>query len=413
MAKKEKIAFTSYQKIVILILALTQFTVVLDFMVMNPLGDLLMKQLDLSTSQFGVVFSSYAFAAGISGFLSASIADKFDRKKLLVVFYIGFILGTLFCGFANNYHLMVAARIFTGIFGGVIGSISMAIIADIFEFNQRGRVMGFLQMGFGVSQILGIPVGLYFANKWGWQSPFYMIVILSVLIVGVGIFILKPVNEHLKLQKDNPLKHMWNTIMNRNYRIGFLATAFLSVGGYLMMPWGSAYAVNNLGVSHDNLPLLFAIAGVSTLAIMPVIGILSDRMPKFTLFTIASLWMVVTVIIYTNMGVVPFWMVVGVNILMMMGIMSRMVPSQALTSSVPEMKDRGAFMSINSSLQQMAGGIAAALGGVIVVQKTETSPLEHFDILGYVVIAAICINILLTYRVNQVIEKRKLAETVE
>jgi len=151
--------FTSYQKLVIVILALLQFTIILDFMIISPLGDLLMKQLSLSTSQFGSVVSAYAISAGISGFLAAGFADKFDRKKLMLFFYSGFIIGTMFCAFAFNYHTLFIARIVTGIFGGVVGSITMAIITDVFSYHQRGRVMGIVQMAFAGSQILGVPIG--------------------------------------------------------------------------------------------------------------------------------------------------------------------------------------------------------------------------------------------------------------
>src|SRR5687768_5632222 len=168
--------FTRYHALVIILLALTQFTVVLDFMVMSPLGDMLMKSMSLTTSQFGFAVSAYAFSAGISGLLTAGFADRYDRKKLLLFFYTGFIAGTLLCGLANTYPLLLVARIITGLFGGVIGSISMAIITDLFPLEQRGRTMGFIQMGFGASQVLGIPVSLYLANHWGWQSPFLMVV---------------------------------------------------------------------------------------------------------------------------------------------------------------------------------------------------------------------------------------------
>lgn len=406
-SKQAKIPFTPYQITVILILALTQFSVVLDFMVMSPLGDLLIKDLKITPAQFGVVVSSYALSAGVSGFLTASFADKFDRKKLLLFFYGGFIIGTLLCGIANGYWFLVGARIFTGLFGGVISSISLAIVADLFDIHHRGRVMGFLQMGFGMSQILGIPISLYLADVWNWQAPFYLIVILASLIFLTGLIVLKPVNAHLKLQRENPLKHMWNTIMNRNYRIGFLATAFMSLGGYLMMPWGSAYSVNNIGIAQSDLPMLFMVVGVSTFIIMPIVGSLSDKFNKFSIFTGASIAMVIAVLIYTQLPKVDLTILALVNVFMMMGIMARMVPSQALTASIPEMKDRGAFMSINSSLQQMAGGIAALIGGMIVQQKTETSPLERFDTLGYVVVCVILINIFLTYRVYTFVEKNR------
>lgn len=402
-----KSKFSPYQVFVIVILAFTQFTVVLDFMVMSPLGDMLMKSMDLTTSQFGFAVSAYAFSAGISGFLTAGFADRFDRKKLLLFFYLGFIAGTLFCGLANNYFMLIAARIITGIFGGVMGSIAMAIVADLFPLEQRGRVMGFMQMGFGASQVLGIPIGLFLANAWGWQSPFIMIVILSALVWLIMLMRLQPINKHLLVQTDkSPLLHLWHTIENRHYRIGFLATAFLSLGGFMMMPWGSAFAVNNLGVTYSQLPILFMVAGISTLVIMPVIGRLSDRMDKFNLFAFASLWMIAVVVIYTHLSHVPFWVVMLMNVVMMMGIMSRMVPSMALASALPEMRDRGAFMSINSSLQQIAGGFAAGIGGMIVVQQTKTSPLEHYDTLGYVIVVITLVCIFLVYRVSRLIKAR-------
>src|ERR1700712_4698870 len=152
--------FTGYQKFAVFILAITQFTVILDFMVMSPLGDILMKSLDLKPSRFGIAVSAYAFSAGISGLLTAGFADRYDRKKLLLFFYTGFIAGTILCGVSTTYPLLVGARIITGLFGGVIGSISMAIVADLFDLQHRGRVMGFMQMGFGASQVLGIPLGL-------------------------------------------------------------------------------------------------------------------------------------------------------------------------------------------------------------------------------------------------------------
>lgn len=401
--------FTSYQKFVITILALTQFTVVLDFMVMSPLGDFLMKSMDLTTKQFGIAVFSYAFSAGISGFLTAGFADSFDRKKLLLFFYIGFIIGTIFCGLATNFYFLVAARVFTGIFGGVIGSISMAIVSDLFPIEKRGRVMGFLQMGFGASQVLGIPISLYIANHFGWQSPFFMIVVLALI---VWIFILskmQPITKHLEVKdKDsNPLKHLIHTIQNRNYRIGFLTTALMSLGGFMIMPWGSVYAINNLHVTKEQLPILFMIAGVATLLMMPLIGKISDKINKFTLFTIASLWMMIVVIIYANLGISAFWIVVVLNVLMMMGVMARMVPSVAMVSELPKLQDRGAFMSVNSSLQQMAGGIAAAIGGMIVTQKDANSRIEHYDTLAYVVSCFIILCIIMLYRVQKIIKESK------
>lgn len=407
MEKKITVPFTGYEKFVIFILAITQFTVILDFMVMSPLGDLLLKSLDMNTQDFGIAVSAYAFSAGVSGLLTAGFADKFDRKKLLLFFYIGFIVGTLFCALADSYASLVAARIFTGLFGGVIGSISMAIITDIFRLEQRGRVMGFVQMGFGASQVLGIPIGLYIAHKWAWEAPFFMIVILSVVIAISIAAWLKPVKEHLAIQQDKKaLLHLFHTVKNKDYRIGFMATAMLSIGGFMMMPFGTVFAVNNLSVSEEQLPLLFMIAGLSSLTVMPFVGKLSDRMSKFKLFAIASGLLMLVTVVYTNLSITPFWFVVVLNILMMMGIMGRMVPSSALNSAVPEMKDRGAYMSINASLQQISGGVGAAIAGLIVYQQSKSSPLINYEIVGFVVVVISLLGIFLMRRVDGLIKRK-------
>jgi predicted MFS family arabinose efflux permease len=399
--------FSTYQITVIILLALTQFTVVLDFMVMSPLGDILMKSMNMTTTQFGFSVSSYAFSAGISGLLTAGFADKFDRKKLLQFFYIGFIIGTFLCGISTTYPMLVAARVFTGIFGGVIGSISMAIVADLFLLEQRGRVMGFMQMGFGASQVLGIPISLYLANHWNWEAPFLMIVVLALVVWVLILLKIKPITKHLETKNEkNAFKHLLHTVRQKDYRIGFLATAMLSLGGFMMMPWGSAFAINNLHVTAEQLPLLFMVAGIATLIIMPVIGKLSDKIDKLKLFAIASLWLIVVVLIYTNLTPVHISVVMVLNVLMMMGIMSRMVPSMALVTALPKLHDRGAFMSINSSLQQIAGGIAAAIGGMIVVQKDKYSPLENYNILGIVITILTLIAIYMVYRVSKLIKAR-------
>ncbi|MGZ3863829.1 MAG: MFS transporter [Bacteroidia bacterium] len=399
--------FSPYQKFIIVLIALLQFTIVLDFMILSPLGDILMKSLLMSTQQFGSVVSAYAISAGISGLLAAGFADKFDRKKLLLFFYMGFIVGTLFCGLANSYETLFVARIVTGVFGGVIGSISMAIITDLFHLNQRGRVMGFVQMAFAGSQILGIPIGLVIANKWGWNATFFMVVGLA-FVIGIAVLLkLKPITEHLKLQSDkNALQHLWHTIRKRNYRTGFLATAMLSMGGFMLMPFTSAFIVNNVHIPQADLPIIFFCTGISSIIIMPIIGRVSDRIDKFKLFAIGSFIAMIMVVIYTNLTPVPIWQVIVINMILFMGIMSRMVPATALNSAVPDMADRGAYMSINSSLQQMAGGLAAIFAGFVVVQPTKTSPIENFNILGYVMVGFILLCLYFVSRVSKLVKSK-------
>lgn len=401
-APKEK--FTSYQVFVIAIIAFIQFTVILDFMVLSPLGAMLMPKLKISTDQFGYVVSAYAIFAGFSGLLAAGFADKFDRKKMLLVFYVGFLIGTFFCSISNTYTQLLLARIFTGIFGGVISAIGMAIITDLFSFQQRGRVMGFTQVAFSASQVLGLPIGLYLANKFDWHAPFLMIVGVGVA-GGIAILIkLKPIDAHLKSpQKDNALSHLMNTITNKNYRVGFIATVLLATGGYMMMPFGTAFAANNLGLNMDDLPLLYFITGIASLVVGPVIGILSDKLGKYTMFIVGSILSASMVLVYTNLGITDFWIVVVLNVILFIGIMSRIIPASALNSAVPDQKDRGAYMSINSSIQQFSGAIAAASAGLIVVQ-TSSGKLNNYPILGIVVVISMVITVYLMYKLFKMIK---------
>ena len=401
--------FTSYQKIIILLLAILQFTIVLDFMILAPLGDILMKSMNMSTKQFGTVVSAYAISACISGIFAAGFADKFDRKKLLLFFYAGFILGTYFCAISYNYETLFIARIITGLFGGVIGSISMAIITDIFSIHQRGKVMGFVQMAFGGSQILGIPIGLVLANYWSWHATFYMVLILAILL-GIALVIkLNPLTEHLKLiNNKNALQHLLQTIKKKDYRIGFLATALLSMGGFMIMPFSTAFMVNNIHIAQSQVAIIFFFTGIFSIIIMPIVGKLSDKYDKLLIFGIGTIIAIVMVVIYTHLSPVPIWLVIIVNIVLFIGIMSRMVPATALNSAVPDAYDRGAYMSINSSLQQFAGGIAALFSGLVVVQKSKNSPIENFDILGYVMVILMLLCFYFVYKVNRLLKKREI-----
>jgi len=232
------------------------------------------------------------------------------------------------------------------------------------------------------------------------------------LLTGITIVLkMKPVTAHLSLQSDkSPLLHFWHTLANRTYRIGFTATALLSVGGFMLMPFGSAFLVNNIHISQEELPLVFLFSGIASIVIMPMIGKLSDRIDKFNLFAAGSLLAIIMILVYTNLSPVPLWLIILINMVLFMGIMSRVIPAVALTTSIPEMKDRGAFMSINGSLQQMAGGIAAISAGLIVSQPSKAAPLQHYPTLGVVVCCAIIICAVFVYRVSVVV-KRKVAET--
>jgi predicted MFS family arabinose efflux permease len=409
----KKSTFTRYQVFVIAILAILQFTVVLDFMVLSPLGEQLMRELNITPSQFSFVVAGYALAAGASGLLAAGFADRFDRKKMLIFFYIGFVIGTFLCGIAPGYELLLAARIITGIFGGVISSISFAIITDLFALDVRGRVMGFVQMAFAASQVLGIPIGLYLASRIGWHSPFLLIVGLSIIVGIVIVIYLRPITDHLKTPSEHSaFKHLVNTVSQSRYLKAFAATTLLATGGFMMMPFGSDFLVHNLGlkVTPESNPLVFvySITGLFSMVSAPLIGKLSDSLGKYTIFLGGTMLSIVMVLIYCSLGVTPLWLVVSLNAILFIGIFSRVIPSSALMTAIPDPKDRGAFMGINSSFQQISGGIASIIAGFIVYHGVD-GKLENYNVLSYVVTCTMIISVILMYFINKQVKNAQAA----
>ncbi|MDZ4728304.1 MAG: MFS transporter [Leptospira sp.] len=399
--------FSKYHVFVVGLLAFLQFTLVLDFMILSPLGVIVMKELKITTQQFGFIVSAYAFSAGISGILAAGFADRFDRKKMLLFFYVGFVLATFLCGIAENYIFLLFVRILTGLFAGVISSISFAIVADLFPLQVRGRVMGFIMTAFAASQVFGLPIGIYISNLWGWQSAFLMIALISGL-VGFVIFLnLRPLTTHLDNKTErHAFLHLVKTITEPKYSSAYIVTTLLATGGFMLMPFGSAFSVHNLGVKLEDLPMVYMITGIVSMIGGPLMGRLSDAIGKYNMFVIASFFAALTILFYTRLQITPLMSVILINSILFVFISARMISANAMTSAVPELHDRGAFMAISSSIQQISGGIAASLAGLIVIQ-TKSGYLERYETLGYVVAVAIAITIVLMYNVNQIITNKE------
>jgi predicted MFS family arabinose efflux permease len=230
------------------------------------------------------------------------------------------------------------------------------------------------------------------------------------MIAGIGAAVglviawgLKPIDAHLKIKNDrNAFQHLFKTVSRPIYLRGFAATILLATGGFMLMPFGSAFTVNNLGIPLQKLPVIYLVTGICSIIAGPLVGRLSDKTGKYPIFFWGTVLAGVMVTIYCHLGLTPLWAVILVNVLLFIGISSRMIAVSALISAVPDLKDRGAYMSVNSSLQQFSGGIASGLAGLIVVQ-TASGKLERYDLLGYVVITAMLITLWLMYAVHKIV----------
>ncbi|HTN35800.1 MAG TPA: MFS transporter [Arachidicoccus sp.] len=396
----KKSSFTKYQAFLITALAMMQFTIMMDFMIISPLGAHLSRVLHITSAQFGLVVSAYAFSAGISGLITALFADKYDRKQLLLFFYIGFIAGTIFCGMANSYPLLLISRIVTGIFGGVIAAIIYTIITDSFSYSVRGRAVSFVQMAFSVSQVMGIPLGLFLTDRFNWQVPFRVIAAVSIILLLIIIKWMIPVPKTASKSNGESLKQFIKVLRSKAYQPAYFISAILAIGGFLLMPYASIYLINNVGIKESQLPLIYMAAGGCTVIATPLLGILSDKIGKYKIFIAGSLMVIMMIAIYTNLPPSTLITVIIVSCLLYIGVASRMISGMSVITAVPLQQQRGAFMSINASVQQLAGAIASLCGGLITYQKLN-GELVNFNILGDLIILLVIASFMLMYRIDR------------
>jgi MFS transporter, DHA1 family, inner membrane transport protein len=391
------------ERLLLLVLASVNFTHIMDFMIMMPLGPALMEKFGASPSEFGFAVSSYSLTAGITGFISAFFVDRFDRKRVLLFAYIGFVIGTLACAVAPSFELLIAARILAGFFGGMIGSQVLSIVGDTFEYERRGLAMGVLMTAFSAASVAGVPTGLWLASRFTWHTPFWVIGGLGVLITGLIIAFVPNMTRHIEQggAPKNPLNVLKEVVATSNQRLALALSAVAMIGHFSIIPYITPYLVNNTGYQQDQIFLIYLVGGAFTIVSSPLVGRLADRRGKQFVFTIFALLSIVPILLITNMWAAPLWIILGAAALFFVAANGRVIPMQALVSSVVPPQQRGAFMSVNSSLQQLASGLAANLGGAIIVNGQD-GRLLHYNWVGFMCIFFVVMAVLLAGRVKAI-----------
>ena len=369
----------------LLLLAAVQFTQIMDFMIMMPLGPQLMRQLGISTQQFGALISSFALTAGIVGLAMAPFADRFDRRKLLLFCYAGFTLGTLACGLSSNAAALLVARAVCGAFGGVSGATIMAIVADVVPPERRARGMGIIMTAFSVAAAVGVPFGLKIAQWWKWEAPF-LVVAMMAAVVWVGLFrILPPVRGHLTGSRITSGKDFLELLVNRNAWIGLALMMAMVFGHFTIIPFLSTYLVGNTRLPEKSLFLIYLSGGLVTIFTGPFVGRLADRHGRFRVYLYLVAGACAIIQILTTAKPMPVWQTLILAGLFFAFASGRFVPGQAVISLAVPPARRGAYMSLVACSRDLASGLTAWLGGLIVSQKADGS-LLHFDRLGWAAI---------------------------
>jgi len=371
------------ERILLLTLAAVQFTSIVDFMVIMPLGPQLMRSLQIGPAQFGLVVSSYTFAAGLAGLVASSLADRVGRKAAFLGLNAGFLIGTLLCGLAPTYFTLVCARLATGAFGGILGGMAMAIIGDVFPEERRGRATGALMSSFALASVVGVPFGLYLGTRFGWHAPFLVLAALGCPVLAIAAVTLPPLRGHIAQgsSHQHPLQSLIETFTQPNHLNAFALVIALMFSGFSVFPYVSAYLVTNVGVPEDKLPLMFVAGGIVTLFSAPLIGRLADRYGKLRVFRLVAPASAVMTLAVTNLPPAPTVVAVAVVASLMVSNSGRMVAAMAMITSSVAPARRGGFMSASSSVQHLAAGFGAYVGGLIIVESSDGT-LQNFPIVG-------------------------------
>lgn len=375
------------ERLLLFLMAAIQFTTVLDFLIILPLGPQYLRVFAITPAQFGWIVSSYAISAGISGVAAGFFLDRFDRKRAMLLLYSGFTIGTFFCAVSNSYALLVTARLVTGAFGGVAGALILAIVGDVVPESRRGAAMGLVMSSFSVASICGVPLGLLLASHLNWHVPFFALAGVCVIILAGAFRIMPSLARHLDHADDrHPVAKVMAVLMKPHHQLAFLFMAVLTFTGFSIFPYLATYMVSNVGMTEKQLPLIYLSGGLCTLFSMNWIGRWADRAGKLRVFTLMSLSATVPIIVLTNLPRVGPGVALVTSTLLMICMSGRMVPAVAMMTSSIDSRFRGGFMSINSAVQQFACGVAAGVSGLIMGQSP-SGEITRFPIVGIVSVA--------------------------
>jgi DHA1 family inner membrane transport protein len=394
---------TTKEKLLLFILACVNFTHIMDFIILMPLGPQLMKIFEINPQQFGFLVASYGVAAACSGFTLAFFADRFDRKKVLLFAYIGFVIGTFACASSPTYGVLISARLITGIFGGMIGSQVLSIVADTFSYEKRGEAMGVISAAFALASVIGIPGGLYLANLFGWHAPFYTVASLGVIIIALIWFFIPSITAHLRTDGTKPSKMAVLTDIlktpNQLWALGL--STIIMLGQFTVIPYIAPTLVANIGFRNEDIYLIYLVGGALTIFSARIVGKLADKKGKLPVFITFALLSLIPIFLITNLIPVPVYAVLIVSGMFFVFSNGRLIPTQAMVSSVVTPKQRGGFMALNSSVQLLAQAVATSIGGAIIIQR-EDGYLDHYDWAGYFSIAMIILSIFIAKKVKNI-----------
>jgi predicted MFS family arabinose efflux permease len=384
------------------LIATMNFTNIVDFMVMMPLSAYLMRDFGVSTAQFGVLVSAYALAAAASSLLMTSIADRYDRKTALLICYAGLIVGTVGCALAPNYTTLLIARIVAGFFGGVQGSVTLAMVGDTIPDARRGRAMGLVMLAFSFSAVVGVPLSLYVAGHYGWRAPFIGLSAMCVVLWFVAQRALPSMRTHIREGKPTGLWRSYvEVLVDRNHFWAMTMSAFLTLSGMMVIPYIAPTRIANEGLTESQLALFYIVGGAMTFVTRPLFGGMSDKYYRPKVYYWLVMASAIPILMITHKLGGGLAMQIAISILFFIFVSGRFVPATAMVTAATTPQLRGRLMSLNSAVQNLFLGIAAMIGGAMLTTRVDGT-IVGYEAVGYLAVLFGLASIWAGYKVRSV-----------
>ncbi|RKH62868.1 myxochelin export MFS transporter MxcK [Corallococcus aberystwythensis] len=363
------------------LLAAVQFTHVVDFMMLMPLGPLLMQRLGLSATRFGALVSAYTLASAAMGVLGVFWLDRLERKRTLLMLYAGFIASTLLCGAATGATGLLLARTVAGACAGLMGAVVIAIVSDVVPAERRGQAIGTVMTAYALSAVAGVPLGLGLANLGGWRSPFIVLAGLAGVVWLLLLRFLPRVDGHLSHASGAAAAAGFTPRL----ALGWGLTFTVVFASFLLIPYLGAFMVNNVGLSLTDLPWVYLVGGAATFVSSHWIGRMADRLGAARALALLLVATMAPHLLFTHLPPSPLPVVAVVFVLFMTLTSGRAIPTMALVASQVPPSLRGRYLAVNMAASDGASGLAAWMGGLL-LSTAPDGTLIGFAQLGWLAV---------------------------
>ena len=373
------------ERLLLFILAAVQFTHVLDFMIILPLGGELMGRFDISPAKWSGLTAAYSLSAAVVGFGAGFVMDRLPRRGTLLVLYAGFAVGTLGCALARSYEWLLVTRTLTGLCGGVASSVVGAMLADVIGPERRGRGMAVVVAAFPVAQVMGLPAGLWLSGRFGWHAPFFLLAGVSFVVLLVAAFALPSVPSVRAVA--SPVAQMRAILTHRVHVRGFALSGVLLFAGALVAPFMASAMELNVGMDRDEISLMYFCSGVVTLFSTNLFGRLSDRFDKLHVLCGVSVFTIISVLVITRWEAAPLGVTLVLTTVFFVTMSGRFAPAMSMVANAVAPQFRGGFMSVNAAGQQACASAAHMVAGAMITQDAVSKRLIGYGDVG--VLAAV------------------------